>query len=84
MKKNYLVQYLTDEREVVTSLMTANEVIKYDNESDIYGINGMRVWDCSEYGQLKELSSAGWQPNCEITWADTEGNVVIHGYGEDH
>lgn len=84
MNRGYLVQWIDDDGFSHARLMHSNEVIKYDCESDIYGINDMRVYDVMEHGKVKELKSPGWLPNCEIIWRDEDGNDVIHGFGEDH
>ena len=80
----YFVQIKTEDGEVLNTLMSEGEIIKVANEMDFNGCADICVYVISKFGTLEKLAYKGWQPNCLIQFVDTNGNVVIEGYGEDH
>ena len=80
--EKYLVQRMV-EGEICSQLMTEKELIDYIDMDDCHG-ESYRVFDVSEFGKIKVLHYAGWKPNCLIELHDTDGNIVVSGYGTDH
>ncbi len=81
----FLVQYTVEgSKEFTSKIVNSYWVINATNEIDINGIVELRVYDITEFGKIKPLHYTGWQQGCLIEYVDDEGNVVIHGYGDDH
>lgn len=84
MEKKYLVQRKDNyDGEVFGSLMTEGELIHYIDMNDCFD-ESYRIFDISDFGNIKRLYYVGWQPDCLIEVEDEHGNIVISGYGTDH
>lgn len=86
MERIYLVQRILrwdDDDSRDNTLMTADELIHYIDMQD-YCTEDYAIWDVSEFGKMKRIHYAGWQPGCLIQFIDGLGNVVLEGYGTDH
>lgn len=80
--KKFLVQK-NIEGEIFGVLMTENELISYISMSDTYDVD-YRIYDISNFGEVKEVFYEGWQPGSLIEVVDAKGEVILQGYGEDH
>ena len=78
----FLVQKMI-ESQVYGSIYTENELIAYIDMSDCL-CEEYKIFDISTFGKVKEVFYKGWQPHCLIEVADSEGHVVVRGYGTDH
>lgn len=81
--KRWLVQRIIDGEERYNSLMGDNELISYINMDDCHN-EDYKIFDVSDFGNIKEVYYTGWQPNCLIELIDENKNVVLRGYGTDH
>lgn len=43
-----------------------------------------KIYDVTEFGQVQEVFYSGWLPNRFIKITDSNGNIVVSGYGTDH
>lgn len=80
--KRWLVQRESD-GERYDSLMNDNELIGYINMDDCHN-EDYKIFDVSDFGQVKKVFYSGWQPDCLIEITDEDKNVVLRGYGTDH
>lgn len=71
------------EGEVYVRLYTETELISYLNLSDCSD-EEYRIFDISTFEEIKEVFYKGWQPCNLIEIADSNGNIVLSGYGTDH
>lgn len=78
----FLVQKMI-ESQVYGSIYTENELIAYIDMSDCL-CEEYKIFDISTFGEVKEVFYKGWQPHCLIEIVDSEGHVVVRGYGTDH
>ena len=81
--KRFLVQTLID-GEVGAQLMTQQEVIDFVCMDDCYPEISFKIYDLTVYGKATEIQYVGWQPNCLIELADSNGIIRASGYGPDH
>ena len=81
-RHDFLVQKLI-EGEVYGKVCSGNELIAYIDMSDCH-CEDYRIYDISVFGQVREVFYKGWQPRCLIEIVDSEGNMVLSGYGTDH
>lgn len=83
-KRTYLVQRKAWDGEPYYSIMQANELIGYINMADCHDEH-FSIWDITEFGKVEPCHYTGWQPNCLIEVVrDSDGEVILRGYGEDH
>jgi len=84
--KNFLVQ-IKDDNGVRGEIMTADKIIDRLDMADIYE-EELRIFDISRFGYIEELSINGCWSDPEnplyIWCTDSNGKVVIDGYGTDH
>lgn len=81
-ERKFLVQRIGEDYEDV-SLMTANELINYIDMQDIYS-ETFEIYEVTNFGYVTPIRYIGWRPNCEISFANEEGEIVLTGYGTDH
>lgn len=81
-KHKFLVQKYI-EGEMYTKICTETELISYIDMSDCHD-EEYRIFDISVFGEVREVFYKGWQPRCLIEIADSDGNVVLGGYGTEH
>lgn len=80
--KRFLVQKLI-EGEVHAELYTESELITYLDMVDCCE-DKYKIYDISNFGEIKDVFFRGWQPLCLIEVIDANGNVVLRGCGTDH
>lgn len=71
------------EGEVCAKIYTETELISYLDMSDCSD-EEYRIYDISVFGEVKEVFYKGWQPNCLIEVIDSDGNIIVRGYGTEH
>ena len=81
-ERKFLVQRIGEDYEDV-SLMTVNELIHYIDFQDIYS-ETFEIYEVTDFGYVTPIRYVGWRPNCEISFANAEGEIVLTGYGTDH
>lgn len=81
--KRFLVQTFLDGK-VEAQLMTEQKVIDFVCMDDCYPEIDYTIFDLSVYGKATEIHYVGWQPNCLIELADSNGIIRVSGYGPDH
>lgn len=81
-ERKFLVQRIGEDYEDV-SLMTVNELIRYIDFQDICS-ETFEIYEVSDFGYITPIHYVGWKPNCEISFANAEGEIVLTGYGTDH
>ena len=79
----WLVQRIFEENERFNTLMNDSELIHYIDMQDIVS-EQYCIYDVSEFGKIKRVYYAGWQPDCLIEFVDEDDNIVLSGYGTDH
>jgi len=77
----YISNYEGKERIV---LLSENELIRMEDESDFTDISFNKILDVTDSNNIKEIHYRGWQPGCLIEFVDNDNNVVLRGYGTDH
>lgn len=80
--KKFLVQKIID-GEIFLCLMNENELIDYINMSDCHN-EEYAIFDCSSFGEVREIHYAGWRPGGLIEIVDKKGEVILKGYGKEH
>lgn len=81
-ERKFLVQRIGEDYEDV-SLMTVNELINYIDFQDICS-ETFEIYEVTDFGCVTPIHYVGWKPNCEISFANAEGEIVLTGYGTDH
>ena len=76
--------YINDYDGERVALLSENELIKMEDESDFTGIWFKKIFDVTDSENIKEIRYRGWQPDCLIEFVDNDDNVVLRGYGTDH
>lgn len=80
----FLVQRVLDDGEQFASIMTSAELGNYINMADIHN-ESYRIFNVTEFGEIRPAKYTGWQPGCKIEVADEEtGDILFTYYGEDH
>ena len=81
--KKFLVQKNID-GEIFPRLMSENELIDYISMDDCHN-EDYAIFDCSSFGEVREVHYAGWRPGGLIEIIDKKRDVVVlKGYGEEH
>lgn len=83
MKMQHFLVQKHIEGEVCAKIYTETELISYLNMSDCSD-EEYRIYDISTFGEVKEVFYKGWQPNCLIEVIDSDGNIIVRGYGTEH
>lgn len=83
MNRQLLVQRIYDDNERDNTIMTPDELVHYIDMQDICE-EEFKIFEITNFGEIKEIFYAGWQPGCVIEFVDKFGNVVLSGYGTDH
>lgn len=81
-ERKFLVQRIGEDYEDV-SLMTASELINYIDMQDIV-TETFEIYEVTEFGYVTPIRYIGWRPNCEISFENADGEIVLTGYGTDH
>lgn len=81
-ERKFLVQRIGEDYEDV-SLMTAGELINYIDMQDIV-TETFEIYEVTEFGYVTPIRYVGWRPNCEISFENADGEIVLTGYGTDH
>lgn len=81
-ERKFLVQRIGEDYEDV-SLMTASELINYIDMQDIV-TETFEIYEVTEFGYVTPIRYVGWRPNCEISFENADGEIVLTGYGTDH
>lgn len=81
MRKFLLQQIINGS--VCQSVYSEEQLIMYLDMSDCYDWE-YRIFDVTDFGKVKEVFYNGWLPDRLIKITDSEGNVVVSGYGTDH
>lgn len=81
-ERKFLVQRIGEDYEDV-SLMTASELINYIDMQDCYS-ETFEIYEVTNFGYVTPIRYVGWRPNCEISFATEDGEIVLTGYGTDH
>ena len=80
--KSFLVQK-REYDEVWGTVYSEAELIDYIDISDCL-CEEYRIFDISTFGEIKEKFYKEWKPNCLIEIVDSDGHIVVRGYGTDH
>ena len=78
----FLVSKMID-NEVYGVIYTETQLISFLDMADCSD-EEYKIFDVSVFGEVKELFYRGWQPNCLIEVVDSNGYIVLSGYGTDH
>lgn len=81
MRKFLLQQIINGS--VCQSVYSEEQLIMYLDMSDCYDWE-YKIFDVTDFGKVKEVFYNGWLPDRLIKITDSEGNVVVSGYGTDH
>lgn len=81
-ERKFLVQRIGEDYEDV-SLMTVSELINYIDMQDIV-TETFEIYEVTEFGYVTPIRYVGWRPNCEISFENADGEIVLTGYGTDH
>lgn len=71
------------EADVCGTIYTENELISFINMSDCSD-EEYRIYDISVFGNVREVHFMGWKYGGLIEIADSNGNIIVSGYGTDH
>lgn len=78
----FLVQQVIDDM-LCQSIFSEAQLISYLDMSDSCECE-YKIFDISVFGKVKEVFSGAWKLGCVIEVVDSEGNVVVIGYGTDY
>lgn len=80
--RKFLVQQVIN-GQVCQGIYSEIQPIRYIDMSDCYE-GEYKIYDVTEFGQVQKVFYSGWLPNRFIKITDSNGNIVVSGYGTDH
>jgi hypothetical protein len=80
--RKFLIQQIINDQ-VCQGIYSEMQLIRYLDMSDCYD-GEYKIYDVTDFGQVKEVFYNGWLPGRLIKITDIDGNVVVSGYGTDH
>lgn len=80
--RKFLVQQIINDQ-VCQGIYSEMQLISYLDMSDCYD-GEYKIYDVTDFGQVREVFYDGWLPGRLIKVTDSDGNVVVSGYGTDH